>query len=99
MLEGVSVDVAFAQRFVRQNVVVKGYQLNVQAILLFCDFLRYFCNLLLSANNDAHFDMVWIFFILTATHQSQGADQCAYRSKGLQFKRHVISLIRRVCVV
>ncbi|SIZ16606.1 Uncharacterised protein [Shigella sonnei] len=29
MLEGVGVDIAFAQCFVWQNIVVEGYQLNV----------------------------------------------------------------------
>ena len=35
MLEGVGVDIAFAQCFVWQNVVVEGHQLNVKAILVF----------------------------------------------------------------
>ncbi|XPE58359.1 hypothetical protein ACNKHQ_01175 [Shigella flexneri] len=38
MLEGVGVDVAFAQRFVWQNVIVEGNQLNVQAIFSFATF-------------------------------------------------------------
>ena len=74
MLEGVNVDVAFAQRFVRQHVVVEGYQLNVEAILLFCHFLRDFSDLLFRADDHADFNMVRIFFILTATHQSQRTD-------------------------
>ncbi len=75
MLEGVNVDVAFAQRFVRQHVVVEGHQLNVKAILLFCHFLRDFSNLLFRTDDHADFNMVRdLFFILTATHQSQRTD-------------------------
>ena len=99
MLEGVSVNVAFAQRFVRQNVIVEGHQFNVQAIFLFSDFLRGLSNLLFCTDDNAYFDVVWIFFVLTATHQCQRANQCAYCCEGLKFKRHVISLTRRVCVV
>jgi hypothetical protein len=53
VLEGVSIDIAFAQRFVRQNVIVKRDQLNVQTVFFFSYFLRDFCNLLLCANNNA----------------------------------------------
>ncbi|CSF50346.1 Uncharacterised protein [Shigella sonnei] len=71
MLEGVGVDIAFAQCFVWQNIVVEGYQLNVQAIFVFRNFLRDFCYLLFGTNNHADFNVVWIFFILTAAYQCQ----------------------------
>jgi hypothetical protein len=83
MLEGVSVDIAFAQRFVRQNVIVEGHQLNVQAVFLFRHFLSNFSNLLFCTDDNAHFNVVWIFFVLTATHQCQRTDQRAYCRKGL----------------
>ena len=74
MLEGVNVDIAFAQRFVRQNIIVEGHQLNVETVFLFRHFLCHFGNLLLGTNDDADFNMVRIFFILTTTHQSQRTD-------------------------
>ena len=74
MLEGVNVDIAFAQRFVRQNVVVEGHQFNIKAVFFFCYFLRDFRNLLLRTDDNADFNMVRIFFVLTATHQSQRTD-------------------------
>ena len=92
MLEGVSIDIAFAQRFVRQNVIVKRDQLNVQTVFFFCYFLRDFCNLLLCANNNAHFDVIRIFFILTATHKCQRTDQGSNCRKGFEFERHAYFL-------
>ena len=83
MLEGVRVDITFAQRFVRQNIIVEGHQLHVQAIFLFRYFLSNFCNLLFCTYDNAHFNVVRIFFILTATHQCQRADQRAYCCEGL----------------
>ena len=74
MLEGVHVDIAFAQRFVRQNVIVEGHQFYVKAILLFCYFLRNFSDLLFRPDDNADFNMIRIFFILTATHQRQRTD-------------------------
>ena len=53
------------------SIVVEGYQLNVQAIFVFRNFLRDFCNLLFGTNNHADFNVVWIFFILTAAYQCQ----------------------------
>ena len=50
---------------------LEGYQLNVQAIFVFRNFLRDFCNLLFGTNNHADFNVVWIFFILTAAYQCQ----------------------------
>ena len=85
MLEGVQVDIAFAQRFVRQHVVVEGHQLNVQTVFLFRHFLSDFSHLLLSADDHADLDVVWIFFILAAARQSQSADQCANCRDGFKF--------------
>lgn len=63
MLEGVQIDIAFAQRFVRQHVVVEGHQFNVQTVFLFRHFLSNFSHLLLSADDHADLDVVWILFI------------------------------------
>ncbi|MNT62944.1 hypothetical protein D3C72_2007110 [compost metagenome] len=83
MLEGVDINVAFAQRFVWQNVIIKCHQFNVQAVFFFCYFLRRFSNLLFCANDDAHFNVVWVFFVLTTTYQSQRSNQRADCGKGL----------------
>ncbi|MOA50146.1 hypothetical protein D3C78_1731300 [compost metagenome] len=85
MLEGVQIDIAFAQRFVWQHVVIEGHQFDVQTVFLFCYFLRDFSDLLFSTDNDADFDMVWIFFFLTAACQSQSTDQCADCRDGFKF--------------
>ncbi|CCJ88167.1 hypothetical protein BN132_95 [Cronobacter turicensis 564] len=95
MLEGVSVDIAFAQRFVRQYVVVKGDQLDVQTIFLFGDFFGDFSNLLFRTHNHAHFNMVRIFFFLTATCQGQRAEKGAYCRKGFKLERHNHSLTEK----
>lgn len=58
VLEGIGIDVAFAQRFIRQNIIIKGHQFHVQAVFFFRDFLRDFGNLLLCANDYADFNMI-----------------------------------------
>lgn len=85
MLEGVQIDIAFAQRFVRQHVVVEGHQFNVQTVFLFRHFLSDFSHLLLSADDHADLDVVWILFILAAARQSQSTDQCANCRDGFKF--------------
>ena len=85
MLEGVQIDIAFAQRFVRQHVVVEGHQFNVQTVFLFRHFLSNFSHLLLSADDHADLDVVWILFIPAAARQSQSTDQCANCRDGFKF--------------
>ena len=93
MLESIGVDIAFAQRFVRQHIVIKRHQLDVQTVFFFRHFLRDFGDLLFSTDNHADFNMVRIFFILAATHQGQRTDQRSDCRKGFKFERHTISLL------
>lgn len=99
MLERVRVDIAFAQRFVRQNVVVKSHQLDIETIFLFGDFFGDFSNLLFRTHNYAHFNMVRIFFFLTATCQSQCAEKGAYCRKGFKLERHNHSLTESILML
>ena len=94
VLEGVQVDIAFAQRFVWQHVIVEGDQLDVQTVFLFRHFLRHFSHLLLCADDHADLDVVWILFILATARQSQSADQCANCRDGFKMLTTYPFLIR-----